>query len=189
CSSDVCSPDLCPPAGPAPGRGGGRALSRRRVRPGRGAHQRRAVPSPLPGEAARRAGRAGRGRRPPRSPHRPVRDPRRHRRRRAGGRAARHRGVTVTLLTETPSRVLAVYAHPDDPEVSCGGALARWAARGAEVRLVVVNAGDKGSHDPDTDPAELTERRAAEVAAAADVLGLAGVDMLGIPDGEATNDT
>jgi LmbE family N-acetylglucosaminyl deacetylase len=95
----------------------------------------------------------------------------------------------VTLLTETPSRVLAVYAHPDDPEVSCGGALARWAARGAEVRLVVVNAGDKGSHDPDTDPRELTERRAAEVAAAAEVLGLAGVEMLGIPDGEATNDT
>jgi LmbE family N-acetylglucosaminyl deacetylase len=95
----------------------------------------------------------------------------------------------VTLLAETPSRVLAVYAHPDDPEVSCGGALARWAARGAEVRLVVVNAGDKGSHDPDTDPRELTERRAAEVAAAAEVLGLAGVEMLGIPDGEATNDT
>jgi LmbE family N-acetylglucosaminyl deacetylase len=94
----------------------------------------------------------------------------------------------VSLLADVPDRVLAVYAHPDDPEVSCGGTLARWAAQGAEVRLVVVNAGDKGSPDPDTDPAELTRLRADEVHAAAGVLGLAGVDLLGIPDGEATND-
>ncbi len=94
----------------------------------------------------------------------------------------------TVLLTEVPDRVLAVYAHPDDPEVSCGGTLAHWAARGAEVRLVVVNAGDKGSPDPATDPGELSERRSAEVHAAAAVLGLAGVDLLGVPDGEAVND-
>jgi LmbE family N-acetylglucosaminyl deacetylase len=94
----------------------------------------------------------------------------------------------VTVLADMPSRVLAVYAHPDDPEVSCGGTLAHWAAQGAEVRLVVVNAGDKGTHDPGTDPGELTVRRAAEVHAAAAVLGLAGVALLGIPDGEVTND-
>ncbi|HEX6420710.1 MAG TPA: PIG-L deacetylase family protein [Acidimicrobiales bacterium] len=94
----------------------------------------------------------------------------------------------MTLLTEVPARVLAVYAHPDDPEVSCGGTLAHWAARGAEVRLVVVNAGDKGAHDAATDPSELTRRRAGEVEAAARVLGLAGFELLGVPDGEATND-
>ena len=94
----------------------------------------------------------------------------------------------MTLLTEVPDRVLAVYAHPDDPEVSCGGTLAHWAAHGAEVRLVVVNAGDKGSHDPDTDPAALSGQRAEEVRAAAAVLGLAGVDLLGVPDGETAND-
>jgi LmbE family N-acetylglucosaminyl deacetylase len=94
----------------------------------------------------------------------------------------------TALLTDVPARVLAVYAHPDDPEVSCGGTLAHWAARGAEVRLVVVNAGDKGSADAGTDPAELSGRRAAEVHAAAKVLGLTGVDLLGVPDGEVTND-
>jgi LmbE family N-acetylglucosaminyl deacetylase len=94
----------------------------------------------------------------------------------------------VTVLAAVPGRALAVYAHPDDPEVSCGGTLAHWASKGADVRLVVVNAGDKGSHDPATDPAGLTERRAREVHAAAEVLGLSGVDLLGLPDGEVTND-
>jgi LmbE family N-acetylglucosaminyl deacetylase len=96
--------------------------------------------------------------------------------------------VAPTLLKDTPERALAVYAHPDDPEVSCGGTLAHWARAGADVRLVVVNAGDKGSPDATTDPAALTERRAGEVDAAAGVLGLAGVDLLGLPDGEVTND-
>ena len=94
----------------------------------------------------------------------------------------------TALLAEVPARAMAVYAHPDDPEVSCGATLAHWAATGAEVRLVVVNAGDKGSPDPATDPAALAERRAGEVRAAAEVLGLAGIDMLGLPDGEVTND-
>jgi LmbE family N-acetylglucosaminyl deacetylase len=96
--------------------------------------------------------------------------------------------MASALLDEAPGRVLAVYAHPDDPEVSCGGTLAHWAQAGADVRLVVVNAGDKGSPDAATDPAELTERRAREVDAAAGVLGLAGVERMGLPDGEVTND-
>lgn len=96
--------------------------------------------------------------------------------------------MSLGLVTEVPDRALAVYAHPDDPEMSCGGTLARWAAEGSEVKLVVVNAGDKGSHDPTTDPADLAERRAREVEAAAEVLGLSGVVLLGVPDGEATND-
>jgi LmbE family N-acetylglucosaminyl deacetylase len=96
--------------------------------------------------------------------------------------------MASALLDEAPGRALAVYAHPDDPEVSCGGTLAHWARAGADVRLVVVNAGDKGSPDAATDPAELTERRAREVDAAAGVLGLAGVERMGLPDGEVTND-
>ena len=87
----------------------------------------------------------------------------------------------------TPERVLAVYAHPDDPEVSCAGTLARWADEGAEVRLVVCARGDKGTSDPDVDPVELTARRAEEAAAAAMVLGLADLENLGQPDGEVDN--
>lgn len=94
----------------------------------------------------------------------------------------------MSLYIDIPPRALAVFAHPDDPEVACGGTLARWAAEGCDIRLVIVNAGDKGSADPDTDPVELARQRAGEVAASVDVLGLAGYDLLGYPDGEVDND-
>ncbi|MGH9119573.1 MAG: PIG-L deacetylase family protein [Acidimicrobiales bacterium] len=93
----------------------------------------------------------------------------------------------MTILDLVPARVLAIYAHPDDPEVSCGGTLARWSAAGSEVDLVVCNAGDKGSSDPSTKPETLVAARADEVAAAAAVMGLAGHVVLGIPDGEIEN--
>jgi LmbE family N-acetylglucosaminyl deacetylase len=80
-----------------------------------------------------------------------------------------------------------VYAHPDDPEVSCGGTLVRWRRAGAAVHLVIVNIGDKGSNDPNADPIELGDQRAKEVRAAADVMDLSSVTMLGYPDGEIDN--
>ena len=92
------------------------------------------------------------------------------------------------LHDDVPARALAVFAHPDDPEVACAGTLARWVDGGAEVRLVVCNAGDKGSTDPDADPAQVASIRADEVEAAAAVLGIAGFEILGIPDGELEND-
>ena len=92
------------------------------------------------------------------------------------------------IEADIPARALAVFAHPDDPEVGCGGTLARWAAGGCEVHLVIANRGDKGSADPATDPDELAARRAHEVARAAEVLGLAGTEHLGYPDGEIDND-
>jgi LmbE family N-acetylglucosaminyl deacetylase len=87
-----------------------------------------------------------------------------------------------------PERALAVFAHPDDPEVACGGTLARWADAGCAVHLVIANLGDKGSADPTTDPDALARHRAEEVMAAAAVLGLSGVEHLGYPDGEIDND-
>jgi LmbE family N-acetylglucosaminyl deacetylase len=90
----------------------------------------------------------------------------------------------VTLLDEVPERALAVYAHPDDPEVSCGGTLAAWAKAGAEVHVVIGAKGEKGSSDPDVDIDALAVQRADEVADAARALGLAGVHLLGHPDGE-----
>jgi len=92
--------------------------------------------------------------------------------------------ASAQLVDEVPARALAVYAHPDDVEVACGGTLARWARAGCEVHLVVVCRGDKGSTDPTTDPAVLAATRAEEVAEAARVLGLASHRQLGLLDGE-----
>lgn len=94
----------------------------------------------------------------------------------------------ASTLDDVPARALAVYAHPDDPEVSCGGTLARWAAAGAEVHVVVATLGDKGSHDPATDPKKLSSQRAAEARAAAGILGATAVELLGRPDGELDAD-
>lgn len=90
----------------------------------------------------------------------------------------------MVIVSEIPASALAVYAHPDDPEVACGGTLARWARAGCRIHLVVANRGEKGSNDPAADGDALAAARAEEVARAADVLGVATVEHLGYPDGE-----
>ena len=85
---------------------------------------------------------------------------------------------------ETPERVLAIGAHPDDIEFGCGGTLAQWAQAGAHVVMAVVTDGSKGTWDPDSVPAELVAARAAEQQRAAEVIGAAEVVMLGHVDGE-----
>ena len=87
-----------------------------------------------------------------------------------------------------PATVLAVYAHPDDPDVSAGGTLARWAAAGAAVHVCICADGDKGSSDPATDPTELVARRRQEVAASGAILGVKAHHWLGFRDGELDDD-
>jgi LmbE family N-acetylglucosaminyl deacetylase len=93
-------------------------------------------------------------------------------------------GGAPALYRETPARALAIYAHPDDPEISCGATLARWAADGSHVHVLVCARGEKGSLDPATDPDELARRRVAEMEASGLVLGLSGRKQLGFRDGE-----
>ncbi len=83
--------------------------------------------------------------------------------------------------------VLACFAHPDDAEIAAGATLAKWAAAGREVHLLVLTNGDRGSADPTADRAELARVREEETARAAGVLGLASWRILGIPDGELAN--
>jgi LmbE family N-acetylglucosaminyl deacetylase len=89
---------------------------------------------------------------------------------------------------EIPERVIAIYAHPDDPEISAGGTLAYWADAGAEVHVVVTTRGDKGTNDPDADLDALAQLRVKETAAAAQVLGIAQHHHLDHPDGEIADD-
>jgi LmbE family N-acetylglucosaminyl deacetylase len=95
------------------------------------------------------------------------------------------------LVDAVPARALAVYAHPDDAEISCGGTLATWSAAGAEVHVLVCTRGDKGSTDPGVDGSALAARRREESEAAAEVLGVAATHRLDVPDGDliADNET
>jgi len=92
------------------------------------------------------------------------------------------------LVDDVPGRALAVYAHPDDPEISAGGTLARWADGGCEVHVLVTTLGDKGSGDPAVEPSTLAALRREETDAAARVLGVAGVHHLRHPDGALVDD-
>ncbi len=78
-------------------------------------------------------------------------------------------------------RVLAVGAHPDDVEISCGGTLARYALAGHHVMMGYATNGDKGHLE--IPPAELAEIREQESRAAAAVIK-AEVYWLGFPDGD-----
>ena len=83
--------------------------------------------------------------------------------------------------------VLAVFAHPDDAEIAAGGTLTKWAAAGRDVHLLVLTNGDRGSQDRGLDRADLAATRLRETQAAADAMGLAGVRVGAIPDGELEN--
>jgi LmbE family N-acetylglucosaminyl deacetylase len=87
-------------------------------------------------------------------------------------------------MEETPGVVLAVYAHPDDADVGCGGSLARWAKAGGAVHLVVCTDGGKGTTDPSVVPAALAAARVEELEASSELIGLTSVENLGLPDGE-----
>ncbi len=88
-----------------------------------------------------------------------------------------------------PARALAVGAHPDDIEFGAGATLARWAAAGCEVSVVVCTDGSKGTWDPSADLAELVATRQSEARDAAAALGATGVvAFLGVIDGELEND-
>jgi LmbE family N-acetylglucosaminyl deacetylase len=84
----------------------------------------------------------------------------------------------------SPERVLVVAAHPDDIEFGAAGTVARWVGEGASVHYLLMTRGDKGSDDPSTDPAELAATREREQRAAADEIGVTGVDFLDEPDGQ-----
>ncbi len=85
--------------------------------------------------------------------------------------------VTVDL---TGHSLLAVFAHPDDESVACGGLLA-WCARlGARTSLLCLTHGENRSGVRDM---VLYDARAHELKEAAQVLGIGELILLDYPDG------
>jgi LmbE family N-acetylglucosaminyl deacetylase len=87
------------------------------------------------------------------------------------------------------------HAHPDDECIATGGVMAKAAAEGHRVVLVVATRGERGEvAEGVLDPGEpVPKRRSAETRASAAVLGASRVVFLDYIDsgmmGEATNDT
>lgn len=88
------------------------------------------------------------------------------------------------MLLDEVSRALAIFAHPDDAEFMFGGTIARLTAQGAEVNYVVCTDGANGGVDLASTGDELATLRAAELRAAADVLGVGAISSLGYPNDE-----
>ncbi len=86
------------------------------------------------------------------------------------------------------------HAHPDDESIATGGVMAKAAADGRRVVLVLGTRGELGEVDDGflDDGETLRDRRVKETAASAETLGVARVEFLGYVDsgmmGEPTND-
>jgi bacillithiol biosynthesis deacetylase BshB1 len=71
--------------------------------------------------------------------------------------------------------LLAMAAHPDDVELTCGGTLIKMARQGYAVGIMDLTGGEMGTRGS-------VETRRKEAAAAARVLGVAHRENLGLPD-------
>jgi N-acetylglucosamine malate deacetylase 1 len=76
--------------------------------------------------------------------------------------------------------VLAIAAHRDDVEQTCGGALLRSAARGLSTAILDLTRGEAGSRGT-------AEERAAEAEEAGRLLGVGWRQALDLPDGNVEN--
>jgi LmbE family N-acetylglucosaminyl deacetylase len=82
----------------------------------------------------------------------------------------------------TARTLVSFHAHPDDEVLLTGGTLARAAAAGHRVVLVVATDGEAGLASGSGAGADLARTRAGELARSAQALGCARVVRLGLPD-------
>ncbi len=84
------------------------------------------------------------------------------------------------MATESIADVLAIAAHRDDVEQTCGGTLLRMAARGLRTAILDLTQGEAGTRGT-------AEDRAKEAAEAARLLGVSWRQALNFPDGSVEN--
>jgi LmbE family N-acetylglucosaminyl deacetylase len=83
-------------------------------------------------------------------------------------------------MNATFGSILVVAAHPDDETLGCGGSLARFAAAGAVVRVLILGEGLTARLGPT--PAEAIEELRHDCRAACAVLGAAAPEFHAFPD-------
>lgn len=79
-----------------------------------------------------------------------------------------------------PPRIMVIGAHPDDPDIVCGGTALKLISKGCKVKFVSVTDGRMGHHR--LSPDETAKVRRAETLEAARRMGLDGYDIYGAPD-------
>jgi len=84
--------------------------------------------------------------------------------------------------------VLVVVAHPDDAELTCAGAIARWVRDGSQVVLVVATDGALGGKYVGSDQSAIAQERREEQRRAARLLGIDDLVLLGFQDGQLEDD-
>ncbi len=82
-----------------------------------------------------------------------------------------------------PESAIVIVAHPDDPEFSCGGTMARWAKAGTRICYVLCTSGDVGIAEPGMTREEAARIREEEQRHAAKITGVEETVFLGEPDG------
>jgi LmbE family N-acetylglucosaminyl deacetylase len=80
--------------------------------------------------------------------------------------------------------VLAVFAHPDDESLACGGTLARLSDEGMRVVVMSASHGERGALTGPARDDQLGRARLEEMYRAANALGVAEVVVWDHPDGE-----
>src|SRR5438094_7931842 len=83
-------------------------------------------------------------------------------------------------MTITPLDILAIAAHRDDVEQTCGGTLLKMAQRGHRTGILDLTKGEMGTRGT-------AEDRAREAAEAAKILWVSWRNALNIPDGRVEN--
>ena len=84
------------------------------------------------------------------------------------------------MAADCVADVLAIAAHRDDVEQTCGGTLLRMAARGLRTAILDLTQGEAGTRGS-------AEERAQEAAEAAKLLGVGWRQALSLPDGAVEN--
>ncbi len=96
----------------------------------------------------------------------------------------------ATTFDDEFSTYMLVVAHPDDSEFSSAGTMAQLTRAGKRVVIIQVTSGNKGSSDPEADPAQVAATREAELLEATRRLGVEGQNIvfLRCMDGELVAD-
>jgi LmbE family N-acetylglucosaminyl deacetylase len=87
------------------------------------------------------------------------------------------------VLGASLRRILCISAHPDDNEFTIAGSVARWAREGRDVAFCLVTTGGAGVNEHTPSSEGLIPIREKETRAAAKILGVQEVVLLGYPDG------